>query len=378
MAARRPLDAHRLPGARAGEGDRLRRHLRRGGHAARLRVRRRDVVRRRIRPGARRLGQGRRQRASLLADATFEGDSRPDAAPLPDLGFRLDSPAPSSAGSIFPPFAGARRRRGAASATTSSSSIRTARCATRVPFVRIGPRVAPVARPRRGAARGRHRAGSSHARRTTAARSAIARCRCRGAHVATRGRAISVPVGAHRFPRSGAARRSEEPHLSDLLVLRSALLGGADSRRSRSRTIDPAVFNDKIVFVGVDRRRVCSTSSRRRSRSGKMPGIQIHAAVADDILSNRFMRAAVRTASASRRSSPSALAVGLVATCCRRGGRRRSTALHRRACLAWIATRLFASGYWLNLSQPVLGVVVRAVRRRRLPVLRRRAARSGR
>jgi adenylate cyclase len=83
-----------------------------------------------------------------------------------------------------------------------------------------------------------------------------------------------------------------------------------------------------------------------------MPGIQVHAAVADDILSNRFLASSghgVRVASVVA----AGLLVGLVATLLpawwATGG-----ALVFIAAFGWISTRLFASGYWLNLSQPVL------------------------
>ena len=76
--------------------------------------------------------------------------------------------------------------------------------------------------------------------------------------------------------------------------------------------IDPSVFRDKIVFVGVTAAGLFDVFETPFA-GGKMPGIQVHAAVADDILSNRLLRAA-SGASASRRSSPRALAIGLVAT----------------------------------------------------------------
>src|SRR3989304_9171170 len=53
--------------------------------------------------------------------------------------------------------------------------------------------------------------------------------------------------------------------------------------------IDPAVFRDKIVFVGVTASGLFDVFETSFA-NGKMPGINIHAAVADDILSNRFMR----------------------------------------------------------------------------------------
>jgi adenylate cyclase len=83
-----------------------------------------------------------------------------------------------------------------------------------------------------------------------------------------------------------------------------------------------------------------------------MPGVQIHAAAADDILSNRFIREAgggVRVATVTG----AALAIGLVATTMPAWWATAVTAIVV-AALSWVATWLFGGGYWLNLSQPVL------------------------
>jgi adenylate cyclase len=55
--------------------------------------------------------------------------------------------------------------------------------------------------------------------------------------------------------------------------------------------IDPAVFRDKIVFVGTSASGLGDVW-RTPFRAGGMPGIQLHAALADDVLSGRFMRRA--------------------------------------------------------------------------------------
>ena len=109
-------------------------------------------------------------------------------------------------------------------------------------------------------------------------------------------------------------------------------------------------------------------SSRRRLRQGKMPGIQVNAAIADDILSNRFLteggarsRVAVVVASA--------LVIGVVSVLLPAWWASAVAAV-AIVVLGWIATRLFAAGYWLNLSQPVARVVGGAVRRCRVSVLR--------
>ncbi len=133
--------------------------------------------------------------------------------------------------------------------------------------------------------------------------------------------------------------------------------------------VDPAVFRGKIVFVGTTAAGLFDVFETPFSH-GKMPGINIHAAVADDILSNRFLTnpPPSRPRRVGRRgcacwSAPSSAAIpAWWAT---------AFALAFLALLGWLATDLFANGHWVNLSQPVLASCVRAVRRRRLPVLRR-------
>ncbi|MGH9143937.1 MAG: CHASE2 domain-containing protein, partial [Vicinamibacterales bacterium] len=116
-------------------------------------------------------------------------------------------------------------------------------------------------------------------------------------------------------------------------------------------TIDPEIFRDKIVFVGVTASGLFDVFETPFS-NGKMPGVQVHAAVTDDILSNRFIRQAgtgVRVATVTG----AALLVGLVATAVPAWWATAMTAI-ALAAFSWLATWLFEGGYWLNLSQPVL------------------------
>ncbi len=75
------------------------------------------------------------------------------------------------------------------------------------------------------------------------------------------------------------------PHYAffDLLYSEEQLLA------NQKPNIDPSVFRDKIVFVGVTAAGLHDVFETPFA-GGVMPGIQIHAAVADDFLSNRFMR----------------------------------------------------------------------------------------
>src|SRR6185436_16936000 len=86
--------------------------------------------------------------------------------------------------------------------------------------------------------------------------------------------------------------------------------------------------------------------------SARMPGIQVHAAVADDILSNRFMKPSV-TGVRIATVVASGLLVGFVSTLLPAWWATGATIVFI-AAFGWIATQLFAGGYWLNLSQPVL------------------------
>ena len=136
-------------------------------------------------------------------------------------------------------------------------------------------------------------------------------------------------LGRRRAPISGRSINFRGPALLDDLKSRTyptysffdLLLPSRQILNDASRRSIRRVFRDKIVFVGATAP-ASSTSSRRRSANGKMPGIQIHAAVADDILSNRFIREPARRVR--------------VATVV--GGRAASSASSRRSLPAWWAT----------------------------------------
>ncbi len=51
-------------------------------------------------------------------------------------------------------------------------------------------------------------------------------------HVRAEDGSVTLSLGPDRLSRTGAAERSQEPHLSDLLLLRPALFGGADPREA--------------------------------------------------------------------------------------------------------------------------------------------------
>ncbi len=129
------------------------------------------------------------------------------------------------------------------------------------------------------------------------------------------------------------------------------LYSDAQLQENLTPKVDPEVFRDKLVFVGVTAAGLADVFETPFSR-GKMPGIQIHAAVADDVMSGRFLGSA-STAARIVTVVLSALAVGLIAAWFPVWW---ATALSAGflALLGWAAFQAFAAGYWLNLSQPVL------------------------
>ena len=86
--------------------------------------------------------------------------------------------------------------------------------------------------------------------------------------------------------------------------------------------IDPSVFKDKAVFVGATGSGLCDVFQTPFA-TGSLPGIQIHAAVVDDILSQSLHVRGVRQRPRSRRCWSAASASAWRRRCCRRGGRPR-------------------------------------------------------
>ena len=288
----------------------------------------------------------------------------------PTPAFRSTCRASTSARRVAAVHAAGRRRR-RRSATTCSSSIPTARSATRcrscARTIACVPSLGVSAALRAAGIRPQRRAAGRHACCAIGDRamplSLAPRRRPRTA-------SLSLSLGPDRFPRPGAARRFEDA--APIRPIRSSTCCIPRSRSSPGRRPTSIRRCSATRSSSSARpRRACSTSSRRRSRNGKMPGVQIHAAVADDILSNRFIREArapVRVATVvgvGARDRPGRDgAAGVVGggghDRVRRGARRgwRRDAVRRRL-----------------LAEPLAAgarVVARAVRRRRLPVLRRR------
>lgn len=285
----------------------------------------------------------------MLSDATYEGSAVGEQPVVPDAGYRLDSPFVAQRNMIFPPF------KGLADAVAGfghnlfvldpDGPLRHT-----VPFVRVG----------------------SHALPSLGLAAAI-----RASNIAPTSIQVgpaALRIGERTMPTSLRATRSADglhsyqwglinfhgpallpdmksrPYPSyaffDLLYSEEQILAG------EKPNVDPAVFKDKIVFVGVTASGLFDVFETPFS-GGKMPGIQIHAAVADDLLSGRFIEPA---SDATRVFSVLSVAVlvGVVATTLPAWWAA-AVATGLVAFFAASATSYFAAGWWLNMTQPFLG-----------------------
>lgn len=119
---------------------------------------------------------------------------------------------------------------------------------------------------------------------------------------------------------------------------------------------DPALFRDKIVLVGTSAAGLHDLFQTPFGAQGKMPGMQIHATVIDNILNNSYMRPAHWTAEVAL-LFVSALVVGLLGVFL---GFWWSLAAAVGVLLGdgAIGTGLFRSGVWIPCVPAVTGVFI--------------------
>jgi len=117
--------------------------------------------------------------------------------------------------------------------------------------------------------------------------------------------------------------------------------------------LDPSVFKDKIVFIGLTASGLLDVFRTPVSTvdSGSMPGIQLHASMADSILANRFI---TPPSTMSRIASVFiiGLAIGLLAAFLP-FARALPASLVILGAWTLLSVVAFKSGRWLNLVQPL-------------------------
>jgi adenylate cyclase len=284
----------------------------------------------------------------LLADATFEGEAVGHDGAFPETGFRIEAPGVLERKLIFPPFS-----RLAAAAAGLGHNLFTldpdGPLRHTVPFVRMGGRVLPSF-------------GLSAALRALPPDHNAARLDDRALRVDDRVLPLSTrTVRSSNGSTSylwGLINFHGPALLADLKTRPYAshaffdlIYSEEQIRAGEAPKVDPSVFKDKIVFVGVTAAGLFDVFETPFA-GGRMPGIQVNAAVADDILSNRFLAplpGGLRVATVLG----SGLAIGLVATAVAAWWAAAAT-IAMIGMTGWLAIVLFAHGAWLNLSQPVL------------------------
>jgi adenylate cyclase len=288
----------------------------------------------------------------LLADATYEGEALEKTPAIGGPGFRLSSPLLLERKVVFPPF---KSLADAASAFGHNLFVLDSDGPLRhtVPFVRIGDRALPSL-------------GLAAALRAANINPSAVRLENHDLQLGDR----LMPLSTRRVKNPDGVKS----YLWGLIDFRGpALLEDLKSRpypryaffdllyseeqllSNQKPNIDPSAFKDKIVFVGVTAAGLFDVFPTSFA-GARMPGIQVHAAVADDVLSNRFLRPASNLVRAVT-VLVSATAIGLVATIIPAWWATGVTAL-AVALLGWATARFFAAGYWINLSQPVLAASV--------------------
>lgn len=137
-----------------------------------------------------------------------------------------------------------------------------------------------------------------------------------------------------------------------LFLSAQQLLGGVKPM------IDPALFRNKVVFIGFTAAGLTDVFGTpvTSGANGTLPGIQLHASIADSILSNHFIRPA-STGSLVASVMVAGIAIALLSTLVPLV----AAVIVSFALLAgwiWATVHGFESGLWLNLVQPLSGGVL--------------------
>ncbi|MDQ3170214.1 MAG: adenylate/guanylate cyclase domain-containing protein [Acidobacteriota bacterium] len=134
---------------------------------------------------------------------------------------------------------------------------------------------------------------------------------------------------------------------------RQILLAGEELAAGEAPSVDPSVFRDKVVFVGVTAEGIGDVFTSPFEAAGKMPGIFMHASLADNILSSRTLARAPRWMNVLVLFVP----VLVIAIASARLPLFAGTALSLLVMIALtvLSFALFARGHWSFLAGPLLG-----------------------
>lgn len=122
--------------------------------------------------------------------------------------------------------------------------------------------------------------------------------------------------------------------------------------------IDPSVFRDKLVFIGTSADGLSDIWDSPFKDTGGMPGVQLHAAIADDVLSQRFMRRA-SVAQNVAIAIAIGVVVGIIATVVRVAWAVPIILVAATGLGAWM-TRAIGGGVWYAAMTPLVATSVAA------------------
>jgi adenylate cyclase len=159
-----------------------------------------------------------------------------------------------------------------------------------------------------------------------------------------------------RYPGGVLDPRTKQPTYADysfydLFYSEQQILAG------ETPLVDPARFKDKVVMIGTTAPGLHDLVPVPFSQ-GKMPGMQIHASVLDNVLSGRFMRPAPRPAGALALLACALVAgIGLL-----RFGVWPGLAIGAgtAAAFAVAAVTLFEQGMWIRMIEPACAITLAA------------------
>lgn len=162
-----------------------------------------------------------------------------------------------------------------------------------------------------------------------------------------------------RFPAEHLIRYEAPPMRPDgrrpyaTFEARQLLLAAEEIAAGETPTVDPAVFRDKIVFVGITAEGIGDVFTSPFEGAGNMPGIFMHASVADNILSNRAIVRVPRWVNVLVLFVPALLIGVAAARLAVFAGT--GVSLAAMAALVALSFALFARGHWTFLAGPLLG-----------------------
>jgi len=126
--------------------------------------------------------------------------------------------------------------------------------------------------------------------------------------------------------------------------------------RGEKPLVDPAEFKNKVVFLGLTASGLVDVFQSPFGSAGKMPGIQLHASMADAVITNRFIRPATSVVTVVW-SIGCAVLVALTTALLPLAAAVGATLLIVAAFTSYVVVE-FRGGQWIQMAQPLSAMAV--------------------